>query len=1179
MGGSCDHLLLSPLLGASAPPRRPGRHMEGGSSRRKLRRATELSPAHTRIAGFAASPPALLTCISGPKRGKVLKLPSAWDSKAWLLSEDLKPVDGVDGRDAVENGCVLTSVGGSFYVQGLNEKSKLWVLAGASVGGSGIVRINDRVDLLRLHGQEVRVGDMHGSKRSSRAYDFGSNAASSPLCNGPDVDYGEANGGGAAFADDKQLLAGNQSARRPASNMLGMRGARELARRQLSCSSAAARQLRASPRTSSNDDPELHGYFGTELVECGVSSRGEAESEDVEAGASPRRGGRKAQGQAKHTHFRPTATIITNWNGGRRSAGSGMANSTCASSDDAACASSRSVSVVEEEVALKGTPLAPHKLLGGCGGCGDSDAQLHLWVKESRSVAMCDSHLGDARPGDELMSVPACDDVRRRGEARGEAEESTSTRSGKRRRQRVCLSLTHGDRLVLTPAGDGSDQGGSLSVLKAADDDVGIAEAAAAEAGAATEAGADPSRRAKRAARIVARAERHGGVWWLLASSPAAEVDAGAEVSHYYNQPASSSGRQRHRSSSGKRSRKQQAASAREAAEKTRRLATESLAVRVGCAPARALPLVLGASFMLGTNVYRLERPARFQRREEEMWSRLAVCVGGSASAGASEFYVLPPWRELHKRVIGRAAGGSVALGLRDLKVRRRHVRLLLSEFCHEETNGALKALTLVAEPNKGKPVKLLLGCAGRCLRERWRLRLGDIFCVGLTQLRVARVSVPSPARVGEWRILSDDGQRYRRREAKEEKRAGKLREEPSLQAEGLGDGGEQLIAQAEGRSEAYTAESAPAAAPTAVPAPSARVIDLARQTGDGHGDSSSDEEEEVEDVTGCFGEEEEAAEEERLRAAGDGDGDELEDPTSDAPRLVLELIAGPMRGRWVELAACGGTVGSSEGCTLTLHNDLTVSPLHASIVHDDGRWYLSDLGSSDGTHLLLADAGTRVDAGDRLRLGRTDVTFYMRPSFDETCCRTVGCCVYSQEGADDVWRSESATWLREHAHTLSRDVLHGPHKRRRVVLSMLLSILCIITIATTVIVVVVASNAASYDPCSAFLEDTSNSSDTGSYFSYMYDGIDYARRLNADSAAEPSADTWPTAITGFLYQASRRLAPGGGTLASIASFPGAVRSVAEGSSSINCSGSPTQVTTPPRIMGPGKGYTGIGMG
>lgn len=311
-------------------------------------------------------------------------------------------------------------------------------------------------------------------------------------------------------------------------------------------------------------------------------------------------------------------------------------------------------------------------------------------------------------------------------------------------------------------------------------------------------------------------------------------------------------------------------------------------------------------------------------------------------------------------------------------------------------------------------------------LRERWRLRAGDIFCVGLTQVRVACMSVPTPTRKkkaasgastpqGVYRILNDDGRLYRRRENKEEKRAAKLKlsEDEDDEASGEGSstersgGGKGKAAAEEGTADDIeggkasggmgggSAEGQGSASSGAV----ATCVDEVVED-----DEDSDEEEEDDSALQDYLLGWDAAD----HGGGDGangSGSESVDDreSADAPLLRLELVAGPMRGAWLDLDGSGGTIGNSANCTLSLPHDLTVAPLHAAITHVDGAWYLSDVGSRDGTFLLLADRGAAVDIGDRLRVGRTELTLYVRPTRatgDDLACNEacvlgcLDCCV-----------------------------------------------------------------------------------------------------------------------------------------------------------------------------------------
>ena len=552
----------------------------------------------------------------------------------------------------------------------------------------------------------------------------------------------------------------------------------------------------------------------------------------------------------------------------------------------------------------------------------------------------------------------------------------------------------------------------------------------------------------------VARVELHGGLWYLLddLASDLARLSAGdaGEVS----MAASVAGSLRPAPWVGARSSNPAAAADPATVGQWR----QALAVRAPCAPAPAVPLPLGTMFMMGENMYRLSRPLVQSRLDQERYSRLALCAMGTLT-GKTEFHVMPPWRDLHSRFIGRKKNALVRL--RDLKARRRHVKLLLNGF-YRSKDDALSALSLVVRPHRGKMAKLLLGCHGRSVRERWRLRLGDIFCIGLSQVRVASMTVRAATRRGGepeavWRLVHDDGLRYRRRDDKEVRREAKLaatddEDENEEEVEGS-DRSRELGASGD------VATSASNVSPsqrngTLLPAPFAsgeheseersETAELAdpplshsssASAGD-EGSGSSDDDEDME-WTGMFADplndDERAAE---CVAAADSD----EISVVDAPLLRLELVAGPMRGRMLDLDGHGGTIGSSDGCSLALLNDLTVSPLHARICHVEGAWYLHDLGSRDGTHLLVHDAGVVIDTGDRMRIGRTELTFYFRPAFakcerlkwlpEDTGFRTLEC-THSQEGPTDVWRHASAAWLREHAELLSRHVLRAVFRRQ----------------------------------------------------------------------------------------------------------------------------------------------------
>ena len=131
-------------------------------------------------------------------------------------------------------------------------------------------------------------------------------------------------------------------------------------------------------------------------------------------------------------------------------------------------------------------------------------------------------------------------------------------------------------------------------------------------------------------------------------------------------------------------------------------------------------------------------------RAAEERWARLAVSLQ-SFGGCVTEFLLLPPWPYCHQGYIGRRSKRAL-LPLRDLKARRRHAVLVVRGGCNRwcdpaEAQSNIGAGQLFVHPHKGKPCALLLGRAGQQLRPRWPIKVGDIFCVGHTHIRVMRAT------------------------------------------------------------------------------------------------------------------------------------------------------------------------------------------------------------------------------------------------------------------------------------------------------------------------------------------------------------------------------------------------------------------------------------------------------
>ena len=95
--------------------------------------------------------------------------------------------------------------------------------------------------------------------------------------------------------------------------------------------------------------------------------------------------------------------------------------------------------------------------------------------------------------------------------------------------------------------------------------------------------------------------------------------------------------------------------------------------------------------------------------------------------------------------------------------------------------------------------------------------------------------------------------------------------------------------------------------------------------------------------------------------------------PTQAADGLRLRVIEPPeRRGEQFDLGD-EVTVGRAPGCGVSLA-DATVSQLHARLYRRDGRLYLEDLGSTNGTWVNRARVSTAVPLkrGDRVQVGST---------------------------------------------------------------------------------------------------------------------------------------------------------------------------------------------------------------
>jgi hypothetical protein len=101
------------------------------------------------------------------------------------------------------------------------------------------------------------------------------------------------------------------------------------------------------------------------------------------------------------------------------------------------------------------------------------------------------------------------------------------------------------------------------------------------------------------------------------------------------------------------------------------------------------------------------------------------------------------------------------------------------------------------------------------------------------------------------------------------------------------------------------------------------------------------------------------------------------------APARGGAATAEAMRLKVVEPAAARGTsydladeltIGRAAGCQVALPDDTYASQLHARLFRRDGRLWLEDLGSTNGTYLnaKAVTAPVALRRGDRVQVGRT---------------------------------------------------------------------------------------------------------------------------------------------------------------------------------------------------------------
>ncbi|NLO96770.1 MAG: DUF3662 domain-containing protein, partial [Peptococcaceae bacterium] len=101
-----------------------------------------------------------------------------------------------------------------------------------------------------------------------------------------------------------------------------------------------------------------------------------------------------------------------------------------------------------------------------------------------------------------------------------------------------------------------------------------------------------------------------------------------------------------------------------------------------------------------------------------------------------------------------------------------------------------------------------------------------------------------------------------------------------------------------------------------------------------------------------------------------------LESDWSRKRRYYLEIIKGNDAGKIYCLDQKEVTVGRNQDCDIKV-NDMEVSRQHLKLICENNRWFVQDLGSTNGTYVnrLRVDR-YMVNPGDRIRAGQTHFRF-----------------------------------------------------------------------------------------------------------------------------------------------------------------------------------------------------------
>jgi len=95
-------------------------------------------------------------------------------------------------------------------------------------------------------------------------------------------------------------------------------------------------------------------------------------------------------------------------------------------------------------------------------------------------------------------------------------------------------------------------------------------------------------------------------------------------------------------------------------------------------------------------------------------------------------------------------------------------------------------------------------------------------------------------------------------------------------------------------------------------------------------------------------------------------------------PLRQLRVTAGPLTGTRITLSGQTILIGRADDSTLVLTDDFA-SSRHARLTQREGRWYVEDLGSTNGTHLdqQRVQGPLPVAPGQPIRIGATVIELH----------------------------------------------------------------------------------------------------------------------------------------------------------------------------------------------------------